>query len=174
MDVLTEKAENSGLLTILQWPDPVLFKKSEPVNSVTGDIRSLADRMAQTMLAAPGLGLAAPQVGVSKRLIVVVSPEDGAKPFAMVNPEILETGEAVMDEEGCLSMPEIYAYVERPEWIIARYTDINGDTQTVRAEDIMARCIAHEIDHLNGVLFWDHLGFMKRDWLKRKFKKMSR
>ncbi|VAX15920.1 Peptide deformylase [hydrothermal vent metagenome] len=162
-------------LKILTYPNPALTKKSEPVEEVNDDIRALAQAIAETMVNAPGIGLAAPQVGILKRIIVIdtarvnIDIEGASKPLTMINPTIIETCGLVVDEEGCLSMPKLYADVPRPEKIRAEYTDIDGKRQEISATGYLARCIAHEIDHLDGVLFWDHLGVIRRNMLKLKF-----
>lgn len=132
--------------------------------------------MINAMVDAPGIGLAAPQVGVLKRLIVVDpsydddSPLD--KPFAMINPEIVASKGEVTGEEGCLSMPGLYTDISRPEYIKARYLNTNGKELDIEATGLTARCIAHETDHLDGILFWDHLYRVKREWLKLKLRRL--
>lgn len=170
--------EQIGLLDILRWPEPALLKKAEPVHEVTDEIRSLAEKMTATMRSAPGLGLAAPQVGVSLRLIVIdpsaAEPEyAGTNPIALINPVIVKSGDKIADEEGCLSVPGIYENIPRPAWLTARFTTLDGRSLELDAKGRLARCVAHEVDHLDGVLFWDHLSRLKRDWLKLKFKRKS-
>ena len=169
---------NQDLLTleILTYPDPILMKKAEPVAELTDEIKVLADRMVKTMTAAPGAGLAAPQVGTLLRIITVDTACGSEKrppaPLIMINPEITRTHGEIIDEEGCLSMPGIFADVARPESLTAIYTDQKGERRNIEAEGTLARCIAHETDHLDGVLFWDRLGRFKRDWLRLKFKRL--
>lgn len=172
----TAPADGKAILpTILKWPDPVLFKKSVPVTEVTDEIRSLAEGMTSAMLAAPGLGLAAPQVGVSLRLIVVYPSGSeieymGIGPITLVNPVISETAGEDISEEGCLSIPGIYYDLPRPAWLKVKYTSLDGEPKELQAKGRLARCVAHEVDHLDGVIFWDRLPRLKRDWLKLKFK----
>lgn len=171
-----EIKEDSPLLEILTWPHPALGRKAEPIAEITGEIRALAARMTATMTAAPGLGLAAPQVGRGVRLIVVdmaCAEEVETSPVAMINPEIVKTSGEIIDEEGCLSVPGVFADVARPSRLTVRYTALDGAARELDAEDILARCLAHEIDHLDGVLFWDRLSRLKRDWLKLKYKRAS-
>jgi peptide deformylase len=164
--------------TILKWPDPALFKKAAPIGEVTDEIRSLAERMTSAMMSAPGLGLAAPQVGVSLRLIVVYPAGSefeyaGIGPITLVNPVITETFGEELTEEGCLSVPGIYTELVRPAWLKVKYTSLDGEPKELGAKGRLARCVAHEVDHLDGVIFWDRLPRLKRDWLKLKFKRKS-
>jgi|TARA_B100000315_G_scaffold260877_1_gene326721 peptide deformylase len=163
-----------ALLPIIVAPDPRLKLTCEPVTEVTDELRQLMDDMLDTMYDAPGIGLAAPQVGVTKRIIVVdvTKNEDEHHPYQMVNPEIKWRSEELLDyEEGCLSLPEQYAQVTRPEKVRVRYLDRDGNSQEVEASDILATCIQHEMDHLDGVLFVDHLSKLRRDLILRKLKK---
>lgn len=168
--------EETAFPVILKWPDPALFKKSSPVTEVTDEIRSLADAMTSAMLAASGLGLAAPQVGVSLRLVVIDPAASeieyaGMEPITLVNPVITEIfGEEII-EEGCLSVPGIYCELARPSWLKVRFTTLDGEPKELEARGRLARCVAHEVDHLDGVMFWDRLSRLKRDWLKLKFKR---
>jgi peptide deformylase len=150
--------------TILTYPDPFLERKSEPVASVDNGIRRLIDDMFETMYEANGVGLAAPQVGVGKRVIVVdVSPVDKAcPPFALVNPVILERSGRVEDSEGCLSVPGVEGIVARAEEIEVEGLDVSGDPVRFRARDFLARAIQHEVDHLEGVLFISRLAAAAR------------
>ncbi|MFW5680300.1 MAG: peptide deformylase, partial [Pseudomonadota bacterium] len=158
-------------------PQPVLSTPTTPVEAVDDTVRQLLDRMLATMYAAPGIGLAAPQVGVGKRVCVVdVSEKEAPKaPLFLVNPTILETSDArSVAEEGCLSLPEIYADVERPAAVRVGYLDRDGEPRELEAEGLLARCLQHEIDHLDGVLFVDHLSLLKRRMLMRKLAKLQR
>ncbi len=158
-------------------PDPVLRKVSAPVEQVDGDLRKLADDMLETMYDAPGIGLAAIQIGIPLRMLVIdLSREDEPNdPHVFINPEILaRSDEPNLHEEGCLSIPEYYAEVERPESVTVSYVDRDGKKQEIVADGMMATCLQHEIDHLNGVLFIDHLSKLKRDMVVRKFKKLAR
>lgn len=159
---------------ILTAPDPILKQVSKSVELVDDDLRALMDDMLETMYAAPGIGLAAIQVGVAKRVIVmdVSSDEEEADPRYFVNPEILTRGEELaLYQEGCLSVPEHYADVERPAEVKVKFLDYDGNEQELEAEGLLATCIQHEIDHLNGILFIDHLSGVKRNMIVRKLVK---
>jgi peptide deformylase len=159
---------------ILVVPNPILKQVSEPVARVDDDLRVLMDDMLETMYAAPGIGLAAVQVGVVKRVIVMdISREEGVRePRYFVNPEILWASEETAPyEEGCLSVPEIYDEVERPAKVRLRYLNYRGETVEEEAEGLYAVCIQHEMDHLEGVLFIDHLSRLKREQAVKKVKK---
>ena len=158
-------------------PDPVLRQLSRPVERVDDQLRRLADDMLETMYDAPGIGLAAIQIGEPLRMLVIdLSKDDEPNaPHVFINPEIAATGEDVsVYEEGCLSIPDYYAEVERPATITVRYLDRDGREQTMDADGLMATCLQHEIDHLNGVLFIDHISKLKRDMVVRKFRKLAR
>ena len=166
-----------AILTILEVPNPLLNKKSAPVAEVNADIRKLTDDMLETMYKAPGVGLAAPQVGILKRIVVIdVTRDDEPKrPYRMINPVILERSEThVMHDEGCLSVPDQYAEVERAETVTVRYTDENGKEQTLNADGLLAIAIQHELDHLEGKLFIDYLSKVKRDMIIRRVEKERR
>jgi peptide deformylase len=166
-----------GKLSILFYPDPILRKKAEPVEQVDGELRRLLEQMLETMRAAPGVGLAAPQIGLSRRVFVMDPAREGEPPAprCFINPEILELGETTrIHEEGCLSLPGIFAEVERPASILIRYVDTSGELREDRLEGHAATVAQHELDHLNGVLFVDHLSRLKRDFLIRKFRKARR
>lgn len=161
-----------SVLGIRVLGDPVLRRETEPIAGVTDSIRGLIADMFETMYAAEGIGLAAPQVGRSER-VAVVDVEGGR--HVLVNPEIVEKSGAARAEEGCLSIPEIYGDVERAERIVLRATDADGEPFELPAGELLARCIQHEIDHLHGKLFIDYLGLFKRrsalaDWEKVKAK----
>lgn len=161
-------------LTLHTLPDPVLRQTAQPVQAVDTRIVRLMDDMLETMYACNGIGLAANQVGVLERVIVLdLSKErDGKGALFMANPEILEkSDETFTYNEGCLSVPEQYADVTRPKRIKARYLDKSGQSCEIEAEDLLSQCIQHEIDHLNGVLFVDHLSALKRKMLLRKLEK---
>ncbi|MFC3163191.1 peptide deformylase [Ciceribacter thiooxidans] len=158
-------------------PDPLLREVSKPVERVDSDILKLADDMLETMYDAPGIGLAAIQVGVARRLLVIdVSREDEEKqPLVFINPEILTSSdERSAYEEGCLSIPDYYAEVERPAKVTVRSIDRDGKEKTTEAEGLLATCLQHEIDHLNGVLFIDHISRLKREMVIKKFTKAAR
>lgn len=166
-----------ALLTVLTAPDPRLKVKAKPVAKVDKDVRKLMDDMLETMYAAPGIGLAAPQVGVAKRVIVVdvATKDEPPAPLRMANPEIIwKSEEEVSYEEGCLSVPEHYADVTRPAKIRVRYLDHENEIREVDAEGILATCIQHEMDHLNGVLFIDKISALKRGMILRKLAKAKK
>ena len=159
-------------------PDPLLKRISAPVEAVTDEIRDLMDDMLETMYAAPGIGLAAIQIGVPKRVVVMdlVKDEDKPRdPHFFVNPEILVASEETAEyEEGCLSIPEVFENVTRPKAVRIRYLDRSGLVQERDCEGLMATCIQHEIDHLNGVLFIDHISRLKRERVVKKFAKAAK
>ena len=158
-------------------PDPVLRKSALPVENITDKTLQLLDDMAETMYDAPGIGLAGPQIGEVKRLIVMDCSRDDEKSelWQMINPEVIELSEDNSTlEEGCLSIPGHTAEVSRPDWIKLRFTDIKGKEQQIKAEGLLAACIQHEIDHLNGILFIDHISKLKRDIIWRKVLKEAR
>ena len=162
---------------ILTVPDPRLKLKSEPVEAVDDALRALMDDMLETMYAAPGIGLAPIQVGVPKRVIVMDLAREGEdkQPRYVVNPEILWASEETQPyEEGCLSIPEIYDEVERPARVKLRYLNYHGEQIEEEAEGLYAVCIQHEMDHLEGVLFIDHLSRLKREKALQKLKKVKR
>ncbi|MFL5295331.1 MAG: peptide deformylase [Phenylobacterium sp.] len=166
-----------ALREILVVPDPLLKQVSAPVEGVDDDLRALMDDMLETMYAAPGIGLAAIQVGVPKRVIVmdIARPEEEKQPRFFVNPEILWASEETAPyEEGCLSVPEIYDEVERPSRVKIRYLNYAGETVEEDAEGLFAVCIQHEMDHLDGVLFIDHLSRLKREQAVKKVKKQAK
>jgi peptide deformylase len=158
-------------------PDPILRQVSRPVERMDDQVRKLADDMLDTMYDAPGIGLAAVQVGVPIRMLVIDLAKEGEKPtpHIFINPEIVESSEdRSVYEEGCLSIPDYYAEVERPASVRVKYIDRDGKAQEIVAEQLMATCLQHEIDHLNGVLFIDHISKLKRDMVVKKFKKLAR
>jgi peptide deformylase len=162
---------------ILTVPDPRLRQKSAPVERVDDSLRALMDDMLETMYKAPGIGLAAIQVGVPLRVIVMDLAGEGEQkqPRYFVNPEILDPSPDVsVYEEGCLSVPEFYEEVERPARCRIKFLDYQGQPQVLDAEGLLATCIQHEMDHLEGVLFIDHLSRLKRDRILKKLKKEQR
>jgi peptide deformylase len=165
--------ETATLLPILYVPDPRLRAKAKPVAGGDQRIPELAERMLATMYKAPGIGLAAPQVGELLRLVVVdVRPDDKPDPIVMVNPEIVAASKDLATrEEGCLSLPNQFAEVTRPARVKARWTDLTGAKREMEAEGLLAACLQHEIDHLDGVLFVDHISALKRNMLLRKLAK---
>jgi len=166
-----------ALREILIVPDPRLKKACEPVEAVNDEIKTLLDDMLETMYAAPGIGLAAPQIGVMKRVVVmdVSDDKDKPEPLKLINPEIIwESEETSIYQEGCLSIPEQYADVERPAEVGMRYMDENGETHEIEADGLLATCIQHEIDHLDGVLFTDYLSALKRNMILKKVQKLQK
>ena len=162
---------------ILTVPDPLLKQVSKPVDAVDDALRALMDDMLETMYAAPGIGLAAIQIGVPKRVIVMdlARGDEERAPRYFVNPEITWRSEETQPyEEGCLSVPEIYDEVERPARVKLRYLDYDGQAVEEEAEGVFAVCIQHEMDHLNGVLFIDHLSRLKRERAVQKVKKAAK
>jgi peptide deformylase len=159
-------------------PDAQLRQTSEPIGEITADIRGLAADMLETMYDAPGIGLAAIQIGVPKRLVVIdlaKPPEEERRPIVLVNPEITWTSDEKRTyEEGCLSIPEYYEEVERPDRVKYRYRTLDGETVEAEADGVMATCLQHEIDHLNGVLFIDYISKLKRDRVIKKFQKAAK
>jgi peptide deformylase len=162
-----------ALLEILQAPHPVLKTKAKPVERIDDDLRRLAADMFETMYKAPGIGLAAPQIGVSQRLVVVdVAEGEERRPMTLVNPEILWRSESLaVAEEGCLSLPDQFADVTRPEAIRVRFLSEHGEERELEANGLLARCVQHEIDHLDGILFVDHLSALRRNMIMRKLTK---
>src|SRR5215831_4729551 len=166
-----------ALRDILILPDKRLRQVSDPVKKIDAGVRKLIEDMFETMYEAPGIGLAAIQVGTSKRIITMdlAKKEEPRKPQVFINPEILWTSpEKATYEEGCLSIPEFYDDVERPAQVQVKYLDLEGKPQEVLAEGLFATCLQHEIDHLNGVLFIDHLSKLKRDRVLKKFTKAAK
>lgn len=163
-----------AVLRIRHYPEEVLRRKAEPVETLDEGLRTLARDMAETMYDAPGVGLAAPQVGVSCRLVVIdCSPKDApAELITAINPEIIETSGQVTEEEGCLSVPEYYAAVTRSAQVRVRYLDLDGERVEREADGLLAIAFQHEIDHLDGVLFIDHLSSLKKSLFRKKYKKI--
>ena len=159
---------------ILHYPDPRLRNRAEPVERVDDEIGRLVDDMLETMYAAPGIGLAASQINVPRRVVTIDISEHGDQPLCLVNPEILELAGNVETEEGCLSVPGIYEFVERADWIRARALDRDGESFEFEAEGLLAVCVQHEIDHLEGTLFVDHLSRLKRQRIRKKAQKQQR
>jgi peptide deformylase len=164
-----------ALLRIHHYPDPVLKQKAVAVTSFDEELRCLAGDMLDTMYAAPGVGLAAPQVGVSRRLIVLdcSSRENGPQPLVAVNPEIVAGEGECCEEEGCLSVPEYYAKVPRSEMVRVRFQDLDGQLRELEADGLWAICFQHEIDHLDGILFVDRLSPLKRSMFRKKYQKIQ-
>ncbi|MCF3639175.1 peptide deformylase [Rhizobium sp. TRM95111] len=158
-------------------PDPLLRQSSAPIETVDADVRRLADDMLETMYDAPGIGLAAIQIGVPRRLLVLDVSKDGEEksPLVFINPTVVASSEErSVYEEGCLSIPDYYAEVERPAAITVDYVDRDGRRLTIEADGLLATCLQHEIDHLNGVLFIDYISKLKREMVIRKFTKAAK
>ena len=158
-------------------PDPILRQPSRPFEQVDTEVLRLADDMLETMYDAPGIGLAAVQIGVPRRLLVIdISRDDeDNKPQVFINPEIVATSDdRSVYEEGCLSIPDYYAEVERPATVTVQYIGRDGKQETVEADGLLATCLQHEIDHLNGILFIDHISRLKREIVIKKFTKAAR
>jgi len=167
-----------ALKPIITLPDEKTLRQiSKPIKGVDEHARKLFDDMLETMYAAPGIGLAAIQVGVPLRQIVIDLARDGEppKPLFIANPEIIWSSDQINDyEEGCLSIPEFFEMVERPAEVKVRYQDRNGEAQELHAQGVLATCLQHEIDHLNGVLFIDYISKLKRDRVIKKFQKAEK
>jgi peptide deformylase len=161
-------SEIMAKLTILEFPDPRLRTRAAPVGSVDEALRSLIDDMFETMYAAPGIGLAATQVDVHRRLLVADVSADQSQPYALINPAIIEKDGVTVTEEGCLSVPGYYEEVQRAEHIRVRFTDRHGDEVEMEASGTLAVCIQHEIDHLEGNLFVDYLSEAKRQRIRKR------
>ena len=162
---------------ILKFPDPRLRRKAEQIEEVTEGIHRLVEDMLETMYDAPGVGLAGPQVGVMKRVFVMdcSSKDDEPSPRALINPVVTWQSESLLKrEEGCLSLPDQFADVVRPETVRARFLDLNGKESEEEFSGLPARCVQHEIDHLDGILFIDRLSLVKRQMIKRRMAKESR
>ena len=163
-----------AVLEILHYPDKRLRTVAKPVEQVNAGVRQLVDDMFETMYEAPGIGLAATQVDVHQRVIVIDTSEDKNQPLCLINPEIIKSDGAEECEEGCLSVPDIYETVQRAETVTVRALDQNGEEFTLDAGDLLAVCIQHEMDHLVGKLFVDYLSPLKQQRLKKKLLKERR
>jgi len=161
-------------LKILEFPDPRLRTKATPIQGVDDALRALIGDMFETMYEAPGIGLAATQVDVHKRLLVTDVWPDKTEPYVLINPEIIEKDGVTVTDEGCLSVPGYYEEVERAEHIRVRFLDRNGDETEMEADGLLAVCIQHEIDHLDGKLFVDYLSEAKRQRIRKKLEKERR
>ena len=162
---------------IVFLPDKLLREVSKPVAKIDAGVKTLVQDMFDTMYDAPGVGLAAIQIGVPKRVVTIDATrgDDPKNPIAMINPEVVwESEETVAHEEGCLSIPEYLEQVIRPERVKVRFLDLDGKQQEIEADDLLARVVQHEIDHINGVLFIDHLSKLKRDRVVKKYTKAAK
>ena len=162
------------LLPILRFPDPRLKTAATPVAAIDDSIRRLTRDMAETMYEAPGIGLAATQVDVHKQVIVIDASETHDQLLILINPQLVESDGLQTCEEGCLSVPGIYDKVERAEQVVVRYLDLEGKEQTISAEGLLAVCLQHEMDHLQGRVFVDHLSPLKQSRIKSKLAKQAR
>ncbi len=174
--ILDEGVDTAMIRPIVKYPAPELEKICTPVDDFNSDVKELAGDMLETLYSAPGVGLAAPQVGVNLRLIVVdltAGQEDGYQ-LVLVNPEITEHSGKQKEEEGCLSIPGLTAIVERPDWVRVKAQDLAGNEFEIEGKELLARVLCHEIDHLEGILYLDRMSPLRRDLLKRKIKKLIR
>ena len=165
------------LRKILTEPDPILRKKCEPLEKVDAETKKLMDDMLETMYAAPGIGLAAIQVGILKRLVVIdiSKGEEEKKPIFLINPQIIHRSKKTsIYEEGCLSLPGQFAEIERPAECTLKYIDYNGKEKELKADGLLATCVQHEVDHLNGILFIDYLSKLKKDMIIKKLVKQKK
>ena len=167
-----------AILKITHYPEPVLLTVAKPLmdEDFDSDLRKLVDDMFETMYFANGVGLAAPQVGVSKRLFVMdcSGGEEESEKIALINPEIIYVEGEQLGDEGCLSFPGIYTKVKRDLRAVVRYQDVNGELQELDGEDLTARCVLHETDHCDGIVFLDRMTTLKREMAKRKIKKLQK
>ena len=163
-----------AILQVLHFPDPRLHIKATPVHEVDDEVRELVANMFETMYDAPGIGLAATQVNVHKRVIVIDVSEDKDQPLVLINPELVSKEGTIEWEEGCLSVPSIYDKVQRAERVTVRALDQDGKAFELEAEELLAVCIQHEMDHLEGRLFVDYLSQLKRQRIKKKLEKLRR
>lgn len=161
-------------LQILHYPDPRLRTIAKPVSVFGDEIERIVADMFETMYAAPGIGLAATQVNIAKRILVTDTSRDGSDPRCFINPQIVETRGVEQMEEGCLSVPDVFENVERAEWIRVQAFDQHGTAFELELDGLLAVCVQHEIDHLDGKLFVDHLSSLKRSRIRRKFEKAQK
>jgi peptide deformylase len=164
------------LHTVIKYPDPILMKKGEPVTEFTPELAQFVDEMFDSMYAAEGIGLAAPQISISKQITVIdisfkERPEDK---LVLINPEVIDRRGKQVEEEGCLSLPEIHEKVQRDAWVKVRAQNVKGETFEVEGTELLARAMLHEIDHLHGILFIDRLSRLKRDLVLRRIKKLQK
>ncbi|MCL4156506.1 UNVERIFIED_CONTAM: hypothetical protein GTU68_040105 [Idotea baltica] len=160
-----------SLLDILTLPDSRLKTIAEPITEISDEINQLASDMLETMYAAPGIGLAATQVDQHIQMVVIDVSEEKNEPLVLINPEVIEKAGVQVHEEGCLSVPGIYAKVKRADQIVVKFLDLQGQQQELAAEDLLAVCIQHELDHLKGIVFLDHLSILKRKLALKKLAK---
>jgi len=163
-----------ALLNILQFPDTRLKNKAAPVEQFDNALSLLIDNMFETMYETQGIGLAAIQVNIQQRVIVIDVSREGNQPLVLINPEIIHKQDMVDSEEGCLSFPGVYAKVKRAKTIEAKYWDRDGKENSITAENLLSFCIQHELDHLDGITFYDHLSPLKKDLLRKKIEKLRK
>jgi len=163
-----------ALLNILRFPDERLRTRAKKVTSLTDKHQKLLDDMLETMYAAPGIGLAATQINVHQQIIVIDISEDRKNPYCIINPEIIADSGTEISEEGCLSVPDTYAEIQRADKITLKYLDRKDNEQILEADGLLAVCIQHEIDHLQGKLFVDYLSKLKRERIRKKLEKQQR
>ena len=163
-----------AILKVLEFPDPRLRNKAQPVTNFDSDLQTLINDMFETMYAAPGIGLAATQVDVHQRLLVVDVSSEKNEPLALINPEIVSSTGNLITEEGCLSVPGFYAEVERAEQVLVRYADVRGESRQEEFDGLKAVCVQHEMDHLDGRLFVDYLSEAKRQRVRKRLLKERR
>jgi len=163
-----------AVLEVLHFPDQQLRKVAQPVVEITPEIKEIAANMLETMYLENGVGLAATQVNIHKRIAVIDTSESRDQPMVVINPEIIEQSGEEESEEGCLSVPETNAKVKRCEFVTLRYMDLDGNTQVIEADGLLAVCIQHELDHLKGKLFIDYLSSLKQKRIKTKLEKLKR
>ena len=171
---MNRDGNHMAILEILHFPDPRLRNIAQPVQSVDDGVRQLLDDMLETMYEAPGIGLAATQVNIDKRIVVIDVSEEKDQPLCLVNPEILELEGVEEMEEGCLSVPDVYEMVQRADRVRLRALDRSGQPFEMQADGLLAVCIQHEIDHLDGKLFVDYLSQLKRTRIRKKLEKEQR
>ena len=161
---------------IIVEPDPILRKKCNPIEKVDDEIKKLMKDMLETMYDAPGIGLAAIQIGILKRLVVIdISKDEKKNPLFLVNPKIISQSKTTsVYEEGCLSLPGQFAEIERPSECLVKYIDLDGKEKELKADGLLATCIQHEVDHLNGILFIDYLSKLKKDMIIKKISKLKK
>ena len=175
-DVAEKETKKAKIHEVVKWPDPVLQKPGAKVTVFDAKLKTLTDEMFESMYAAQGIGLAAPQIAISQRITVIdvsfkKNPEEK---LVLINPEIIAQEGKQVEEEGCLSLPEIREKVTRAEWVKVRAQDVNGATFEIEGTELLGRCMQHEIDHLEGILFIERLSRLKRDLVLRRIKKLQK
>lgn len=174
--VKSAKKFSGKIHEVVKYPEPVLARRGEEVTVFDAELKQFVDEMFESMYVAQGIGLAAPQIAVSKRITVIdVSFQKNPKEkIVLINPEIIEREGKVLEEEGCLSLPDIREKVSRAEWVKVRAQDVTGKTFEIEGTDLLGRCMQHEIDHLDGILFIDRISRLKRELVLRKIKKLQK